>query len=294
MKTKLRMTLIAGAIAGLVSAPAWAATHSDAPRAETPQTEAGQEMDRAPSELYTPPSQGITTGADTSPGMGTAPGAASEVRDQTPRAGTEPGYTTPHAGVGAADTTTTPRAETDRLGTTPRAETDRDRTMAEVPTDNLLYTRTPEELRDTEVFNRDGDKIGKVKSVVSDRDGDKVHAVIAAEETMGREGDLLVSIEDLHFDLDGTLFVNKSKDDLQAREDFSADDYAELDSDRPIGEFAAFETQPGERPGMTRDATPGTSMPGTAPRSPEADTPRASPAMPDAQRSEPGTSDPRR
>lgn len=107
---------------------------------------------------------------------------------------------------------------------------------------NPLYARTPEDLRDLEVVDVAGKEFGKVKAVVLGPDGRSAHAVIASGGFMGLGArEIVVSLDDLQL-LDGRLQTSASAADVSAGgNEHDSDQYVELDPDRPISEFSAFE-----------------------------------------------------
>jgi sporulation protein YlmC with PRC-barrel domain len=196
MSTKFRKTLLAGAIAALVSAPLWAQQEiPDAPGA-APQTESGQPMAAPPA------------------GSQTEPYPARETRGMS----------------------------------------------------NPLYSKTPSDLRRGEVIDATGEKVGTIKAVVSDPGHQDIHAVISSGGILGfRAKEILVSFDELQLADDNKVQVTATKQELQERSEYVSGDYVELEADRPISEFSAFEPmhepEPGALPGggagSERGADPG-------------------------------------
>lgn len=218
MNSKLRMTLIAGAIAALIAAPAWATSDTPKDGAQTP----------AKSELGQPERDQAITG----PAMGAEP--QMDVRTQGANVGTPLG-------------------------------------------DNPLYARSADDLDGVEVVDAAGDKVGKVKSIVLAPDGQSAHAVISAGGFLGLGArEILVSLDELRL-VDDKLAMSATKEEVEALEDFTSEQYAELEGDQPISasisEFSAFE--------------PGTDAPApeAAPMTPETEAykPEAAPETPKTQ-----------
>lgn len=191
MNTKLRKTLIAGAVAALITAPAWAAEDAPAYQDEVPQVESGQPMEGAP------------------------------------QYGAEPDVAAP----------------------------------APLAMDNPLYARTPEELRRVEVIDPAGDKVGRIKTVVLGPDRDSAHAVISYGGFLGLGArEVIVSLDELQIAED-KLQISATKEELEARGDYAPEQYVELEPDRPISEFSAFEP-------MEEPEQPGAGLP-TLPQPPQ-------------------------
>lgn len=106
---------------------------------------------------------------------------------------------------------------------------------------NPLYARTPEELRGLEVVDLAGKKVGKVKTLVLGADGQSAHAVISSGGFLGLGArEIIVSLDTLQL-LDGRLQAGTSVEDASAAGSYEPDEYVELQPDRPISEFSAFE-----------------------------------------------------
>ncbi|MFN2349854.1 MAG: PRC-barrel domain-containing protein [Thioalkalivibrio sp.] len=175
MNTNYRKTLIAAAVAALISAPAWSAT--DAPGSST---DAAQSRD----------SQSQSQGAYKIGGEISSPDGAARAK----------------------------------------------------ASDNPLYSRTPDDLNGLEVIGSDGDSIGKIKSVVMDRNRDDVHAVITSGGIMGLGArETVVSLDELKLVGDDKVEANLTEESLKSRPEYKAEQYGELQSNQPISEFSAFE-----------------------------------------------------
>lgn len=135
-------------------------------------------------------------------------------------------------------------------GTPPMgAEPDRYTTPDIAGQDNPLYNLTPNDLRRDAVLDPSGEKVGTIKTVVADPDGERVHAVISSGGFLGIGArELIVSFDDLQI-ADDKLQVSMPKEVLQQRPEYVPEEYVELEPDRPISEFSAFEP-------MTDDSAP--------------------------------------
>lgn len=223
MNPNLRKTLMAGAIAALITSPAWASEDAAKRQAETPQAETG-EYQRGPGA--TPPmgeGRGVGPGA-TPPmgeGRGVGPGAIPPMGEGR---GVGPGGTPP-MGAGPGDAIT----------------------------DNPLYGRTPDELRDFDVVDAEGEKIGKIKAVVLGPERDDARAVIGVGGFLGLgDREVIVSLDELEL-IDDKLRVVATQEELEARE-YVPELYVELEPDKPISEFSALEPLPNESEPGAADA----------------------------------------
>lgn len=185
MNPKLRKTLMAGAVAALITSPVWASESAAERQAQTPRTDSG-EYQRAP---------------DTTPPMG-------EGRSVGP-GGTRPLVANPGHAMTA----------------------------------NPLYGRTPDELRDLDVVDAEGDKIGKIKAVVLGPEREDARAVIGVGGFLGiAEREVIVSLDELEL-IDNKLRVDATQEELEARV-YVPELYVELEPDKPISEFSALEPLP--------------------------------------------------
>jgi sporulation protein YlmC with PRC-barrel domain len=174
MSNTLRKTLLAGAIAALLAAPAWGQTDISEPPAGTPGAETGQPMQE----------------------------------DRT--------YSAPDPATSS----------------------------------NPLYTLTPNDLRRGEVIDASGEKVGNIKTVVLEPETESIHAVISSGGILGFGArEIVVSFDELQMS-DDKIQVTATKQELQGRGEYVPEEYVELEPDRPISEFSAFEPMPDrEEPG---------------------------------------------
>ncbi len=109
--------------------------------------------------------------------------------------------------------------------------------------ENPIYRKTPDELWRREVFDRSGEKVGTIRTVVSSQDKGSAHAVITDGGIMGYGAtEIAVPLKRLQL-VDGKLQIDDTKQALQASNLYIPGSYVELKPDRPISEFSAFEPQ---------------------------------------------------
>jgi|GEM_PF-1380194 len=208
MNTNFRKTLIAGAIAALISSPAFATK-------------------------------------DGMPGNAPAEGAA-ESRTEQPR-----------------DTSSQMRSGRDGARDSSGAA-GKDAARAGVG-NHPLYNRTPDDLSGMEVVGSDGEDIGKIKSIVTGPGQAKPHAVISSGGFLGLGArEIVVPLAELRPIDSDKVQARFTQAQVETLPEYKSEQYSELESDRPISEFSAFEpTRDRVDPGMTdRDADP--SMKGRA------------------------------
>ena len=110
-----------------------------------------------------------------------------------------------------------------------------------VTNENPLYSLTPAELQRDEVIDSTGTRVGTVKSVVTGQDRANAHAVVSSGGFLGiGDNEIVVPLDEMRI-MDDKLQVNETKESLQAREEYKPGVYIELQPDRPISEFSAFE-----------------------------------------------------
>lgn len=113
--------------------------------------------------------------------------------------------------------------------------------------DNPIYSRSAESLDGVEIVDAAGKEIGTIKSVVLAKDRRSAHAVVSTGGIMGVGArDVLVSLDELNT-VDDKLQMTINQEQLEARQEYQAEQYVELEGDKPIGgamsEFSAFETE---------------------------------------------------
>jgi len=190
MNSILRKTLLATAIAALISGPAWSADDAVERSEDMPQTEPRQSVE------VTPPLEA------------------------------DPGIASPDATV----------------------------------TEHPIYALTPDDLRDLDVHDIEGEKIGSIKTVVQGPDSGTVHAVIALGGFLGLGArDTVVPLDQLELAEDAAR-ISATQEELEAHEEYVPELYVELDPERPISEFSAFEQVPDQRDPAA--AEPGSDEPG--------------------------------
>ncbi len=114
-------------------------------------------------------------------------------------------------------------------------------TAAQSGTEQQLYSMTPQQLENKQVYGATGEQIGEVTSVVRGQD-QQIHLVVSSGGMMGVGGEeVAVSLDEFQWQ-DGKLHLNTTQEELQARTPYMADRYVELQpADQPISDFAAFE-----------------------------------------------------
>lgn len=120
--------------------------------------------------------------------------------------------------------------------------------------DHPLYSMSPEELQGQDVMGADGQKLGTVSKVVSDRSSGRIHVVVSGGGFMG-----IASRENV-FPLDniqmegGNLRVHVTEQEVEGSNEYTEDAYVAVEpEDRPISEFAAFEESSTEEPVIKDD-----------------------------------------
>ncbi len=109
--------------------------------------------------------------------------------------------------------------------------------------ENPIYRKTPDELWRREVFDRNGEKIGTIRTVVRSQVKDIAHAVITDGGIMGYGArEISVPLNRLQL-VDGKLRIDDTRESLHANNLYMPGSYVELKPDRPISEFSAFEPQ---------------------------------------------------
>lgn len=108
-----------------------------------------------------------------------------------------------------------------------------------------LSSMTPQQLRDMQVFDASGQQIGEVSSVVQSRAQSDIQLVISPGGLMGGDQKkVAVPLDEVQMTGD-RLMLSETRQELEARPEFSAQQYVELQpTDQPISDFAAFETEP--------------------------------------------------
>jgi hypothetical protein len=113
---------------------------------------------------------------------------------------------------------------------------------------NSMLALTPDDLHRQEVIGSDGEAIGRISDVVSDRGGADIYAVISTGGFLGLIGGSkhVVPLSELRLE-EQKLHLSATQEELAAREEYTEDQYVIVQpDDRPISEFSAFEQQPQE------------------------------------------------
>ena len=112
---------------------------------------------------------------------------------------------------------------------------------------NPLYAHTPEELQRIEVIDPAGERVGRIKTIVLGPDGQSAHAVVSSGGFLGFGAkEVLVSLDELQFSGADQVQIGVLREDLLAHGDYEPEQYVEMEPDRPISEFSAFEPVPDE------------------------------------------------
>jgi hypothetical protein len=141
-------------------------------------------------------------------------------------------------------------------------------------TSNPLYSMTPQQLRKMDVVDATGKDIGGVHSVVHGRDKQDIQVIVSSGGRLGiGDKKVAVSLDELQL-VDDKLHLSATKDELEARGEYVADQYVELEpKDQPISEFSAFESAP---PDASRSpAAPSTTDPAQGSSAPPMGTERS-------------------
>lgn len=106
-----------------------------------------------------------------------------------------------------------------------------------------LHGRTPENLHGMEVVGMNCQSLGKVNSVVTSKNPNQAHAVVASGGFMGLgERKITVPLSDLTAVGEKQLQANFNQDSVETRPEYKSGEYGPLATDRPISEFLAFES----------------------------------------------------
>lgn len=106
-----------------------------------------------------------------------------------------------------------------------------------------MLALTPDDLHRQEVIGSNGEAIGRISDVVSDREGSDIYAVISTGGFLGLIGGTkhVVPLSELRLE-EQKLHLNATQEDLSAREEYTEEQYLVVQpDDRPISEFSAFE-----------------------------------------------------
>lgn len=165
------------------------------------------------------------------------------------------------------ETQPSPRAAGDAPGSAMGAERSRAGEAAEMRSrmetrtgmgSSPLYGRTPQDMKGMEVIGSDGESIGKVKAIVASRDREQVHAVIASGGFLGLGArEILVPLDDVKVVDEKKLQVGFDQEAVKSHPEYQEQQYVELESDRPISEFSAFEPMKGKDDPAAKDRAPG-------------------------------------
>lgn len=234
MNIRLHKSLLAGAIAAVLATPAWSAgTHEE-----------GSEKSGASSERYESEHQRSQGAASTT----SERGSTDYTGDQQGLSGVGAGAT------GAAGTSgmSGSSGSSDMSGTSSSsglsATSGSSSLSSSAGAQSELQQKTPDDLEGMKVVGVDNEQIGKVEKVVRSRQDDTIFAVVSFGGMLGMgESKVLVPLNDLKQgqEDDQQLQISKTKDELKTAERYDEERYTDLEpKDRPISEFARFETRP--------------------------------------------------
>jgi len=105
-----------------------------------------------------------------------------------------------------------------------------------------LYSASPAELQDRQVLGNDGEKLGRITHIVSDRRSNQVYVIIASGGFLGLgASEHAVPLDSLDR-IENQLHLPLTKDELAQREKYQPEEFVAVQpADRPISEFSAFE-----------------------------------------------------
>lgn len=107
----------------------------------------------------------------------------------------------------------------------------------------ILNERTAKDLQGMEVVGIDCQNIGKISNLVASNNGGQVHAVIATGRFLNLAArDIIVPLNGLKIVGDKQLQADFNQDAVEASSVYEAEKFGELEADRLIGEFLAFES----------------------------------------------------
>ncbi|WP_260293125.1 PRC-barrel domain-containing protein [Sedimenticola hydrogenitrophicus] len=122
-----------------------------------------------------------------------------------------------------------------------------------------MLALTPDDLRRQEVIGSDGEAIGRISDVVSNRGGGEIYAVISTGGFLGLIGgsEHVVPLSELRLE-EQKLHLSTTQEELTSREEYTEDQYLVVQpDDRPISEFSAFEQQqPEQQPEQQQEQQP--------------------------------------
>lgn len=145
------------------------------------------------------------------------------------------------AAVAAADAVKSKKAA-EKSNSEAAADKPSGKTKQSEKTAASLDRRTPNDLQGMEVVGLDCQSIGKVNSVVSSKNPDQAHAVIASGGFLGLgERKILVPLNSLKSVGTKQLQADFNQDSVELRAEYQSEQYGALAADRPINEFLAFE-----------------------------------------------------
>ncbi|WP_375058469.1 PRC-barrel domain-containing protein [Zobellella sp. DQSA1] len=115
--------------------------------------------------------------------------------------------------------------------------------------DNPVYDLTPAELKQMDVVDPTGHKVGKVTAIVRSKEDANIQVVISSGGILGIGAkEVAVLVDELELNED-RLQIGSSQEELETREDYTPESFIELEpADRSLSELSAFESIPEEPP----------------------------------------------
>lgn len=132
--------------------------------------------------------------------------------------------------------------------------------------DNPVYDLTPAELKQMDVVDPAGHKVGKVAAIVRSKEDANILVVISSGGILGIGAkEVAVLVDELELNED-RLQIGASQEELAIREDYAPESFVELEpADRSLSEFSAFEPVPEEPPVEDPMTQPEEAQPGEPP-----------------------------
>jgi len=98
-----------------------------------------------------------------------------------------------------------------------------------------LDQHTPRDMKGMEVLGKNCQSLGSVKSIVSSRDGEELHAVISSGGFLGLGSrEIVVALDKLEILTDSQLQTDFNQDAVESLPEYQSGQYRELDADQPI------------------------------------------------------------
>jgi sporulation protein YlmC with PRC-barrel domain len=147
---------------------------------------------------------------------------------------------------GKADVTTgqtTPQKAPEYSTQTPQPMHEQTGSDAQPVATQTIRALTPDDLHRQEVIGSDGEAIGRISEVVSDKQSGEIQVVISTGGFLGLIGgtEHVVPLDELRLE-EKKLHINSTQEELSARTRYTEEQYVVVEpEDRPVSEFSAFE-----------------------------------------------------